>query len=48
LLRLAGSIHTGAVRPSDCVRILSRDGNPTPLGDAVIAYGRIHVARTGE
>jgi TnpA family transposase len=32
LLRLAGSIHTGAVRPSDCVRILSRDGSPTPLG----------------
>jgi TnpA family transposase len=42
LLRLAGSIHTGAVRPPDSIRVLSRDGNPTPLGEAVMHYGRLH------
>ncbi len=42
LLRLAGSIHTGQVRPSDSIRVLSRDGNPTPLGEAVMHYGRLH------
>jgi TnpA family transposase len=42
LLRLAGSIHTGAVRPSDAIRVLSRDGSPTPLGEAVMHYGRLH------
>ncbi len=39
---LAGSIHTGAVRPSDAIRVLSRGGNPTLLGEAVMRYRRVH------
>ncbi len=41
MLRIAGSIHTGAVRAYDIVRMLQRDGRPTPLGEATNAYGRI-------
>jgi TnpA family transposase len=41
MLRVAGSIHTGAVRAYDIVRMLQRDGRPTPLGEATNAYGRI-------
>ena len=41
ILRVAGSIHTGAVRAHDVIRMISRDGNPTPLGDAIAHYGRI-------
>ncbi len=40
-MRIIGSIHTGAVRAYDVVRMLSRDGRPTPLGDAIAHYGRI-------
>lgn len=32
ILRIIGSIHTGAVRAYDVIRMLSRDGRPTPLG----------------
>jgi TnpA family transposase len=41
ILRVIGSIYTGAVRAYDIVRMLQRDGNPTPLGEAIAAYGRI-------
>ncbi|WUP71582.1 transposase [Streptomyces sp. NBC_00258] len=35
ILRIIGSIHTGAVRAYDVIRMLSRDGRLTPLGDAI-------------
>ncbi len=41
IVRVVGSIHTGAVRARDVVRMLQRDGHPTPLGDAIASYGRI-------
>jgi TnpA family transposase len=42
VLRITGSIHTGAVRAYDVIRMLSRDGRPTPPGgDAIARYGRI-------
>jgi TnpA family transposase len=41
LLRLAGSIHTGAVSAHDVLRMLAHGGNPTQLGDALAHYGRI-------
>ena len=41
ILRITASIHTGAVRAHDVIRMVSRDGNPTPLGDAIAHYGRI-------
>lgn len=41
MLRIVGSIHTGAVRAYDIVCMLQRDGRPTPLGDATSSYGRI-------
>ncbi|WP_160166735.1 Tn3 family transposase [Nocardiopsis kunsanensis] len=41
LLRVAGSLTTGAVRGYDLVRMLSRDGRPTGLGEAFAHYGRI-------
>ena len=39
--RLARSLHTGAVRAYDTLRVLQRDGKPTALGEAVAIYGRI-------
>ncbi|KMS80598.1 hypothetical protein ACH49_07555 [Streptomyces leeuwenhoekii] len=39
ILRIIGSIHTGAVRAYDVIRMLSRDGRPTPLGDATCSAG---------
>ncbi|MFE7111427.1 Tn3 family transposase [Streptomyces sp. NPDC057575] len=52
ILRIIGSIHTGAVRAYDVIRMLSRDGRPTPLGDAIAHYGRIaktlHVLRLAD
>ncbi|MFF0145758.1 Tn3 family transposase [Amycolatopsis sulphurea] len=42
ILRVIASIHTGAVRAHDVIRMLSRDGHPTQLGEAVANYGRIH------
>lgn len=45
MLRVVGSIHTGEVRAFDVMRILQRDGGPTPLGDAFAHYGRIFKSR---
>ena len=41
ILRVIASIYTGQVRAYDVARMLQRDGNPTPLGEAIQAYGRI-------
>ena len=41
LLRVAGSLTLGEVRGHDLIRMLSRDGRPTGLGDAFAHYGRI-------
>jgi TnpA family transposase len=41
MVRIAASIHTGAVRAYDITRMLQRDGSPTPLGEAIQHYGRI-------
>ena len=41
MLRLAGSIHTGAVSAHDVLRMLAHGGNPTQLGEALAHYGRI-------
>ncbi|GAB2830409.1 hypothetical protein GCM10022221_31410 [Actinocorallia aurea] len=35
------SIYTGEVRAHDVLRMIQRDGTPTPLGDAIAHYGRI-------
>ncbi|KUL48527.1 transposase [Streptomyces violaceusniger] len=52
ILRIIGSIHTGAVRAYDVIRMLSRDGRPTPLGDAIAHYGWIaktlHILRLAD
>lgn len=41
MLRLAGSLVTGAVRAYDLLRMLARDGRPSALGQALAEYGRI-------
>jgi TnpA family transposase len=41
ILRVTASIHTGTVRAYDVIRMLQRDGHPTPLGEAIAMYGRI-------
>jgi TnpA family transposase len=41
MLRVAGSLVTGAVRAYDLLRMLAREGRPTPLGAAITEYGRI-------
>ncbi len=41
VLGLAGSLTLGEVRGHDLIRMLSRDGRPTGLGDAFAHYGRI-------
>lgn len=41
IVRVVGSTHTGAVRAYDVVRMLQRDGHPTPLGEAIAHYGQI-------
>jgi TnpA family transposase len=41
LLRVAGSLATGAVRASDLLRVLQGGGRPTTLGRAIAEYGRI-------
>ena len=41
MLRVAGSLITGQVRAYDLIRMISRDGRPTGLGDAFAHYGRI-------
>ena len=41
MLRVAGSLSTGAVRAYDLMRMFSRDGHPFGLGRAFAEYGRI-------
>jgi len=41
LLRMAGSLATGAVRASEVLRVLQGGGRPTTLGRALAEYGRI-------
>ncbi|MFJ8604298.1 Tn3 family transposase [Streptomyces shenzhenensis] len=40
MLRVAGSLALGEGRGHDLIRMLSRDGKPTALGDAFAHYGR--------
>jgi TnpA family transposase len=50
ILRLAGSLITGEIRAYDAIKMMTRDGQPTTLGRAVIGYGRLfktmHVLQT--
>jgi TnpA family transposase len=41
MLRVAGSLVTNQVRAYDLLRMLGRDGRPSPLGQAFAEYGRI-------
>ncbi|WP_433357363.1 Tn3 family transposase [Microtetraspora malaysiensis] len=41
ILRVVVSIYTGEIRAYDLLRMIQRDGNPTPLGEAIAHYGRI-------
>lgn len=41
MTRVAASLATGTVRTYDLLRLLSHDGNPTPLGAAITEYGRM-------
>jgi TnpA family transposase len=41
MLRVAGSLTTGQVRAYDLIRMMTRDGRPTGLGEAFTHYGRI-------
>jgi TnpA family transposase len=41
MLRVAGSLVTDKVRAYDLLRMLGRDGRPSPLGQAFTEYGRI-------
>jgi TnpA family transposase len=41
LLRVAGSLATGAVRASEVLRVLQGGGRPTTLGRALAEYGRV-------
>jgi TnpA family transposase len=41
MLRVAGSLSTGAVRAHDLMRMMSREGSPSHLGQAFAEYGRI-------
>ncbi|MGW2461824.1 Tn3 family transposase [Streptomyces sp. NPDC001761] len=41
MLRVAGSLTLGEVRGHGLIRMFSRDGKPTGLGDAFAHYGRI-------
>ncbi len=41
MLRVAGSLVTSQVRAYDLLRMLGRDGHPSPLGQAFAEYGRI-------
>lgn len=52
MCRVAVSIHSGEVSAHDVTRMISRDGNPTPLGQAIAHYGRIfktlHILRLAD
>ncbi|MFI7690073.1 transposase [Nonomuraea sp. NPDC049655] len=41
LLRVAGSLHTGAVRPAQLFRYLTGGGTPTPIGRALMELGKL-------
>lgn len=41
MLRLAGSLLTGTVKPSSILRVTQGGGRPTRLGRAIAEYGRI-------
>ena len=41
MTRVAASLATGTVRAYDLLRMLSRDGSPSPLGAAIAEYGRM-------
>ncbi|MDP9868339.1 MULTISPECIES: Tn3 family transposase [Streptosporangium] len=41
ILRVVVSIYTGEIRAYDVMRMIQRDGNPAPLGEAIAHYRRI-------
>ncbi|MFK8906763.1 Tn3 family transposase [Streptomyces sp. YS-3] len=41
MLRLVGAVHLGRVRSADAIRMVVRNGSPTPLGKALAHYGKI-------
>ncbi|MCG0284830.1 transposase [Streptomyces sp. PSAA01] len=41
ILRIIGSIHTGAVRAHDVIRLLSRDGRRPRLRAVITRYAQI-------
>ncbi|MFF4978564.1 Tn3 family transposase [Streptomyces sp. NPDC001046] len=45
ILRVIGLIHHGAVSAHDALRILTRNGQPTNLGSAIVSFGRIAKTR---
>lgn len=45
ILRVVASIHTATVTAHDVLRVLSRGGNFTQLGEAIAYYGRIFKTR---
>ncbi|MEU2776636.1 Tn3 family transposase [Streptomyces sp. NPDC007162] len=45
ILRVIGSIHHGVVSAHDALRILTRNGQPTDLGSAIVSFGRIAKTR---
>ncbi|MGC0342760.1 Tn3 family transposase [Streptomyces sp. SLBN-8D4] len=45
ILRVIGSIHHGAVSAHDALRIVTRNGQPTDLGSAIVSFGRIAKTR---
>ena len=52
MCRVVVSINTGEVSAHEVTRMISRDGRPTALGDAIAGYGRIfktlHVLRLAD
>ncbi|MEV0111340.1 Tn3 family transposase [Nocardia sp. NPDC050799] len=52
MCRVAVSINTGEVSAHEVTRMISRDGRPTALGEAIAGYGRIfktlHVLRLAD
>ncbi|MEV6007313.1 Tn3 family transposase [Streptomyces sp. NPDC051976] len=45
ILRVIGSIRHGAVSAHDALRIVTRNGQPTDLGSAIVSFGRIAKTR---
>lgn len=45
ILRVVASVHTGTVAAHDVLRVLSRGGNLTQLGEAIAHFGRIAKTR---